>query len=149
MSKKTLRKSEIKGLNKKITDFGVKLTKKDNVAVDDNIIYVNDKKSFFIDNNKVVPMINILLEDKNILKMVTVDMGAVKFIISGADIMRPGIVSFEKGIIKDEYVVIVDENNKKPFSVGLAMFDETEMKEMNFGKVIKNLHYVGDKLWKK
>ena len=32
------------------------------------------------------------------LKKIAVDMGAVKFVVSGADIMRPGIVEIEEGI---------------------------------------------------
>ena len=75
-------------------------------------------------------------------------MGAVKFIVNGADIMRPGIVEIEAGILKDELVSIIDKNNQKTLAVGIALFSSAEMKGMSLGKVIKNIHYVGDELWK-
>ena len=75
-------------------------------------------------------------------------MGAVKFVVNGADVMRPGIVEIEEGIAKDEFVAVIDKNNKKPLAVGIALFSSEEMKGMNSGKVIKNIHYVGDELWK-
>jgi len=82
------------------------------------------------------------------LKKITVDMGAIKFVINGADIMRPGITEIEEGIAKDELVVIIDERNKKPLVVGIALYDSAEMKKITSGKVVKNIHYVGDEIWK-
>ena len=75
-------------------------------------------------------------------------MGAIKFVINGADIMRPGITEIEEGIAKDELVVIIDERNKKPLVVGIALYDSAEMKKITSGKVVKNIHYVGDEIWK-
>ena len=75
-------------------------------------------------------------------------MGAIRFVVNGADIMRPGIVEIEAGIKKDDFVAVVDKNNQKPLAVGIALFSSEEMKAMSSGKVIKNIHYVGDELWK-
>ena len=82
-----------------------------------------------------------------ILPTVTVDMGAVKFVVNGADIMRPGIVdigTFDSG----EFIVIIDVNNKMPLAVGIANMDSSEMESVSSGKVVKNIHYVGDEIWK-
>ncbi len=73
-------------------------------------------------------------------------MGAVKFVVNGADIMRPGIVEIAD-VNEGEYVVIVDENNRKALAVGIALYSGEEMKQKDGGKVIKNIHYVGDELW--
>lgn len=139
-----------KDISKEIEYFNVEISKKDQVElVEDKykIILLNKKLAFFYFENKVVPTLK-LLQENNILKKITVDMGAVKFVVNGADVMRPGIVDIESGIVKDELVAVIDKNNKKPLAVGIALFDGKEMKAMNSGKVIKNIHYVGDELWR-
>ena len=50
--------------------------------------------------------------------------------------------------MKDSYVVIVDEKNKKPLSVGKMLFTGEEVSLMKTGKVIKNIHWIGDDLLK-
>ena len=75
-------------------------------------------------------------------------MGAIKFVINGADIMRPGITEIEEGIVKGDFVVIADEKNKNPLAIGIALYDSGEMKKITSGKVVKNIHYVGDEIWK-
>ena len=44
-------------------------------------------------------------------------------------------------------ISVVDENHGKPLAVGIALFAGEEIRNMASGKVIKNLHYVGDKIW--
>jgi PUA domain protein len=148
MKKVSLRKSEIKELNEKTLAFGMEFSKNDKVElVDDSVYYVNDRISFFRVNEKIIPSLKLVLDGKISLKNILVDMGAVKFIVSGADIMRPGIVSIEENIAKGDIICIVDEKNKKPLAVGEALFDIITMNSMTSGKVVKNLHYVGDKYW--
>lgn len=139
-----------KDINKELEHFKVEISKKDQVElVEDKykIILLNKKPSFFYHQGQPVPTLKFLQEN-NILKKITVDMGAVKFVVNGADIMRPGIVEIEEGIAKEEFVVVIDKNNKKPLAVGVALFSAEEMKSLASGKVIKNIHYVGDELWK-
>ena len=96
-----------------------------------------------------MPTLKLLQTYLGLLKKIVVDMGAVKFMISGADVMRPGIKEIAAGINKDDFVVIMDVNNHKPLAVGIAQLSGTEMQAATSGKVIKNIHYVGDELWKK
>lgn len=84
----------------------------------------------------------------DLLPHVVVDMGAVAHITNGADIMRPGIRDLRSDFEKDDLVVIVDEKFGKPIALGLAEVDSMEMKRVSKGKVIRNVHYVGDELWK-
>jgi len=49
--------------------------------------------------------------------------------------------------VADEIVAIVDERHKKPLAVGIAKFSEKEIKEMDRGKAVSTLHYVGDRIW--
>ena len=45
---------------------------------------------------------------------VTVDMGAVKFVANGADVMGPGVVDADPSIAEGDFVWIRDERNKRP-----------------------------------
>lgn len=149
MKKTTLSKSDIKKLNENILElYNVEnyIHKKDMVVkIDDKFIEINKKVSFFYVENNLIPTLKTL-QEKNYLKTVTVDMGAIKFVVGGADIMRPGIVEYDD-VIADEFVAIVDVNNKKPISVGKMMYSKEELDELNSGKVIKNIHFVGDDIW--
>ena len=145
--RKHLSKSDIKELNNRISYLDFELSKKSKVElIDDQVISVDSKPFFFYYKKRVAPTLHFLLEKPDSLQKVTVDMGAVRFVVGGADIMRPGIVSVED-FIEDDLVVIVDENNKKPLALGLALHDSETMMKMDSGKVIKNLHRVGDEIW--
>ena len=146
--KKTLRKSEIKELNESIKQYEIEFSKKDKIEIIDDVIFFNNEPSFLYHEKNIIPHLKLLNKKNIIMKKITVDMGAIKFISGGADIMRPGILDIEDGIEKDEYKIIIDENNKKPIAVGIANFDSIELKKLNSGKVIRNVHYVGDIYWK-
>ena len=77
---------------------------------------------------------------------VMVDMGAVKFMCKGANVMRPGIKKFTE-FEKDQLVCIVEESQHKFLAVGKAMVSSSELEEMEKGEVVKNIHYISDKFW--
>ena len=77
---------------------------------------------------------------------VMVDMGAVKFMCKGANVMRPGIKKFTE-FEKDKIVCIVEESQHKFLAVGKAMVSSLELENMEKGEVVKNLHYISDKFW--
>jgi len=89
------------------------------------------------------------LDDVPILEKfpyVTVDMGAVKFVCKGANVMRPGITrfsDFESG----EIVCVIEESQNKFLAVGKAEMSSKEAKDANRGEVIKNIHYISDDFW--
>ncbi len=146
-----LKNKEIRHLIESIKErFGAELfSKKDKVEIiDDSIIYVNDEALMFFDEGEYVPTLKALIKD-NFMKKVVVDMGAVKFVASGADVMRPGIVEIPDGIEEGDYVSVVDVNNKRPLAIGKAMFSSDDMRKKESGKVIKAVHHVGDELWGK
>lgn len=84
----------------------------------------------------------------NRLPKVVVDMGAVAHLANGAHLMRPGIREIRGDFAKGELVLIVDEKFGKNIALGLADVDSTVMRSATRGKVIVNIHYVGDELWK-
>ena len=77
---------------------------------------------------------------------VMVDMGAVKFMCKGANVMRPGIKN-HSDFEKDEIVCIVEESQKKFLAVGKSLVSSQELDNMEKGEVVKNMHYVSDKFW--
>ena len=80
------------------------------------------------------------------IKKIYVDEGAMKFVLSGAHIMRPGITLIEEGIAQNQTVVIMS-HEKKPLAVGIALFSSEEMKKMAKGKAVVNIHQVNDSIW--
>ena len=77
---------------------------------------------------------------------VMVDMGAVKFMCKGANVMRPGIKKYTE-FSKGDVVCIVEESQHKFLAVGKAVTDSSELDDMKKGEVIKNLLYISDKCW--
>jgi len=77
---------------------------------------------------------------------VKVDEGAVPFIKGGADVMAPGVVSFEE-FDKGDVVAVVDLKDRV-ISSGIAMVSSTEMAGVRKGKVIRTVHSVGDAVHK-
>jgi PUA domain protein len=61
--------------------------------------------------------------------------------------MRPGITAIDDGIRKGETILVVDQEHRKPLAVGIAQGSSEELRAMAGGKAVKNLHWVGDKLW--
>lgn len=143
-----------KELNEQLSQYNLEYSKKDQVELVETenykIILINKEPSFFyynINNKEILIPTLKLLQNKLILKKITVDMGAIKFVINGADIMRPGITNIEDNIQKNEPIVIVDQTHQKPLAIGISQLPSEELKTTTTGKVIKNIHHVGDELW--
>jgi PUA-domain protein len=78
---------------------------------------------------------------------IVVDMGAVAHVCNGADVMAPGIVRYEGNFGKGDFVVVIDVHHGKPLLIGEALVDSGFAKNMTSGVVVKNIHFVGDKVW--
>jgi PUA domain protein len=109
----------------------------------------------FIDNSLVAMVIEgaPFLTVRGILKYgatkryVTVDMGAVRFVANGADVMGPGIVEVADSISEGDLVWVRDERNSRPLAIGRAVMSAEEMRTKPKGKSVLSIHHVGDKLW--
>ena len=148
MHKRSLPKREVRDLNSTLSFLQLDLKATIEVVEDTRgtIILQEGEPVLLLHQDKWFPTLQSL-NKSNQLKKITVDMGAIPFVCSGADVMRPGIRAIEDGIAKDAPVVIIDEKYGKLLAVGTALFNSEEMKKMERGKVIKNLHYVGDWIW--
>jgi PUA domain protein len=147
-----LRKDEIQELSKKLGPEleGIKqLLRKGEVEMleltkGEKVILVGGGPVLLTSDEKLIPHLSAV--HLTGLRRVVVDMGAVPHVTRGADIMAPGVVSADGGIKPGATVLIVDERHEKPLAIGLAMIQGRGMRGPR-GKVVKNLHHVGDEAW--
>ncbi len=117
------------------------------VETEFGLIYlVNGKPLLFATETEIYPTLtfNELFET---LPRIVVDMGAVPFVCKGANIMAPGIRRFEGSFAKGDIVFVVDEKHGKPLALGEAIYDTEAAKNVKQGRIIRNIHYVGDSVW--
>ncbi len=115
-------------------------------------VYIVDKVPLLVEvgDGRIVPCL-VAVHRYGIkfgLPKVVVDMGAVPHILNGADVMRPGIVRIEGEFGKDSLVFVVDEKYGKEIAVCVALYSSGEIASLKRGKVLKNLHYINDRVWK-
>ncbi|MSS86046.1 MAG: RNA-binding protein [Thaumarchaeota archaeon] len=150
MKSNLISKSETTALLKKISEeWGIEFPKMKNVKVhqilNDAQIITGDGLKILKINDDYLPF----LSETEILKKfpsVEVDMGAVKFMCKGANLMRPGIKKFSE-FEKEKVVCIVEETHHKFLAVGKSIVSSNELETMEKGEVIQNMHYISDKFW--
>ena len=114
----------------------------------DTLYAVNNILKLWKSKEGYIPVLTLLLNKQVDLKTVVVDMGAIRFVTNGADVMRPGITKIEPTIKKNDIIQIVDETHSRALALGKALFDANAMESKTSGKVIKNLHTIKDNVWK-
>jgi len=121
--------------------------KKENILYDEEKgIYIANKIPIaFLHENNIYPTIFLIVNRDVSLPYVTVDNGAKEKILNGADVFRPGIIEFSEDIKKGDIVMILS-NDGKLLGIGISLMDYEEIKNSNKGRVIKNLHYFGDRI---
>ncbi|MEM1514692.1 MAG: DUF1947 domain-containing protein [Candidatus Bathyarchaeia archaeon] len=111
------------------------------------LIIINNKPLFIEVEGNLIP--TLIFEDLiKILPRVFVDMGAIPHICNGADVMAPGITRVDGRFKEGEIVVVLDERYGKAIAIARALVSSENIKSLKRGKVLKNLHYVGDSIWK-
>lgn len=88
-----------------------------------------------------------LLAVKPTKRFVTVDMGAVRFVTNGADVMGPGITDVDPDVRSGDWVWVREERHGKPLAAGLALSDAPTLKAKSKGKQVQTKFWVGDKAW--
>jgi PUA-domain protein len=78
---------------------------------------------------------------------IVVDMGAIPYVCEGADVMAPGVVKVEGEFGKGDIVVVVDMKYGKPLALGESLEDSGTARTAKKGAVVKNFHFVSDKIW--
>lgn len=131
-------------------DLGVISGAKPNVEVAEagfGIVYlVNQKPILYKAGVSILPTL-LFAELHARMPKVVVDMGAVPYVCKGADTMAPGIVRVEGDFSKGDLVLIVDVKHGKALALGEALYDAEAVRQAKQGAVVKNLHYVSDRIW--
>ncbi len=153
-----LRKRDAKNLLEEVLKnypgFPLREIERVEIAEFDNLtLYLFDgKAAFFRIHDRLLPSLTLLLDvGFSWLPQVYVDRGAAKAMVRGADLMAPGVRKLIGDFNVGSIVVIVDEESNTPIAVGEALIDSSSLSEVlargGRGKVFRNLHHVGDKLW--
>ena len=150
MKSNLISKSETaKILEQMKSQWKIELPKQKNIKTHDanekGVIITGDGITAVKIGNDILPF----LDDIPILEKfpyVMVDMGAVKFVCKGANIMRPGITKFSN-FENGQIVCVIEESQNKFLAVGKAEMSSEEAEDANKGEVVKNMHYISDIFW--
>ncbi|KAF7994997.1 hypothetical protein HCN44_004469 [Aphidius gifuensis] len=101
-------------------------------------------------DGKWMPTLRLLHKFPFFLPVEQVDKGAIRFVLSGANIMCPGLTSpgakmspVEKGTV----VAVMAEGKQHALAVGLTTLSTDDIAKINKGVGIENCHYLNDGLW--
>jgi PUA domain protein len=88
---------------------------------------------------------------------VTVDKGAIPFMLGGANVMCPGLTNVggempsdeedKPGLQKGDGVIIYAEGKELPLAVGFMTMSSKDIRKKNKGTGIEVCHFLGDGLW--
>ncbi|CBQ67391.1 related to TMA20-Protein putative involved in cytoplasmic ribosome function [Sporisorium reilianum SRZ2] len=120
---------------------------------------IADKQVLFFQHydDWYLPSLRLLHKFPDMLPSVQVDRGAIKFVLSGANVMSPGLTSAggklpdpsrgETPLKKGQCVAIRAQGKDEVLAVGVMQMDTDEVRKTGKGIAIENIHYLGDDLW--
>ncbi|KAG5978534.1 hypothetical protein E4U55_006084 [Claviceps digitariae] len=149
---------------------------------DRNTLYVLDSEPLFYQQDSattssvLVPHLKLVHRFPQAFPTIRIDRGAIRFVLSGATLMAPGLTSpggrlpregADKGLVegkemeqrvdedgrwsrelgKGEVVVIVAEGKQEACAVGTLVTGTEEVKAKGKGPVVEDAHFLGDGLW--
>ena len=150
MKSNLISKSETSKILEQIkSQWKIELPKQKNIKTHDvnekGVIITGDGITAIKIGENILPF----LDDIEVLEKfpyVKVDMGAIKFVCKGANVMRPGITKFSD-FESGEIVCVIEESQNKFLAVGKAEMSSKEAENASKGEVIKNMHYISDDFW--
>ncbi|KAL2011685.1 hypothetical protein VTN00DRAFT_4403 [Thermoascus crustaceus] len=102
-----------------------------------------------------IPHLRLLHAFPNALPTVGIDRGAIRFVLSGAALMAPGLTSpggrlpdAEHKLEAGQVVAVTAEGKEEICLVGPLKMGTEEMKQKGKGVVMDEGHYLGDGLWR-
>ena len=110
-------------------------------------------------DDPIIPHLKVVHQYPHAFKTIKIDRGAIRFVLSGAALMVPGLTSKGgwlpgeededgEGYKKGEVVAIAAEGKNEICMIGELDMGTKEMKEKKKGVAISAGHYLGDGLWK-
>jgi PUA domain protein len=98
------------------------------------------------------PSLRLLHAYPFLLPRLQVDKGAIKHILKGADIMCPGLTSagarIDEALPSNRMVGIFAEGKEHALAIGITKLSTEEIRNVNKGVAVENIHYLNDGLWK-
>ena len=146
-----LQKKKLKKLKNQLGAYSSLINSKSKVEILESepydIILIDGEPLVMNIDDNYFPTLKGALKLEITERYAVVDMGAIKFVAKGADIMSPGITEADPEVKEGDLVIIIEETHRKPLATGRALIYGPEMVENNEGKAIKTIHFIGDKIW--
>lgn len=145
---------------------------------DRNTLYVLDSEPLFYQQatSEILPHLKLVHRFPQGFPTIRIDRGAIRFVLSGATLMAPGLTSkggrlpvdgaakgLEEGkemeqrvdgegrwsreLVQGEPVVIMAEGKEEACAVGVLVSGTEEVKAKGKGPVVEDAHFLGDGLW--
>ncbi|KAI0163535.1 hypothetical protein LQW54_011242 [Pestalotiopsis sp. IQ-011] len=134
-------------------------------------LYVLDGEPLFfqVDTNTLLPHLRLVHRFPAGFPSIRIDRGAIRFVLSGATLMAPGLTSaggrlpsgkggdpeglddedrWSRELEKGEPVVVRAEGKTEACAVGFLVEGTKAVKDKGKGPVIEDAHYLGDGLWR-
>ncbi|KAI0838867.1 translation machinery-associated protein [Hypoxylon sp. FL0890] len=137
-------------------------------------LYVLDSQPLFFqhDTSTLLPHLRLVHRFPSAFPSIRIDRGAIRFVLSGATLMAPGLTSaggrlpsgavtergegegldederWKRELEKGEPVIVRAEGKTEACAVGFLLMGTKEVKEKGKGPVIEDAHYLGDGLWR-
>ncbi len=113
----------------------------------EGVVFVNlGNLTFILSDDRFIPFLGSP-EVLELFPSAVVDEGAIKFLLNGADVMRPGIRKMDDWGGEGKVVIAREEKKGRGIAVGVSTVTSAEAKTMTKGSCLKSLHHVGDRFW--
>jgi len=96
------------------------------------------------------PTLKLLHKFPFILPVMQVDKGAIRFVLSGANIMCPGLTSPGAKMTEvdtDSVVAVMAEGKEHALAIGLTKMSSQEILDTNKNVGVETIHFLNDGLW--
>ena len=112
-----------------------------------DFLLIDGRVAFLIVDGVPFPSLRTILARGLDVRWAEVDEGAVRFLANGADVMAPGVTAADPGLAEGDWVYVRDGHHGRPLVVGEALMSGPDMVVSGKGRVVRTLHYVGDRIW--
>ncbi|GIL43280.1 hypothetical protein Vafri_1067 [Volvox africanus] len=115
-------------------------------VINGNILFFQERDGPWL------PTLRVLHQYPDMMKRLRTDKGAIKFVLSGANIMCPGL-THPDATIHDEGdvgtpVAIYAFEKELAMAVGVLKMSTADIRAINKGIGVDNMHHLNDGLWK-
>ncbi|EEY66908.1 uncharacterized protein PITG_17779 [Phytophthora infestans T30-4] len=98
-----------------------------------------------------MPTLKLLHKMPHVMKQVRADKGAIPFVLSGANVMCPGLTSaggdMPEPLEAGTPVAIMAEGKEHAMAIGILSMSTDDIRNKSKGVAIEMVHFLGDDLW--